>query len=245
MNTLTTFQSFRRTPKQSVVSLPTPAYWYMFRSIDIDGINLKNLASGEFDAVLSNINTCSSVSKFAGDDRNSLKTSVGHIRENSRIAFDNSGMTICYWIKYNNLALGGNPLSMNGTGAGALLMETTTGPSAANGKVNSVYLYTNGNNPLNFNKVVFPRDYFEAKDEWIHLCITYGGNTSTLYLNNTVAGVIQVSVYSGWPSSTAPNSIIGGGSNAIDASMDDFRLYNTVLTPAQIATIYNFDGVVV
>ena len=74
---------------------------------------------------------------------------------------------------------------------------------------------------------------------WTHLAATYDGSTLRFYVNGTQAA--SRAVTGGITSSTNPLRI-GGNSvwgEWFNGSIDEVRIYNRALTPAQISTDMN------
>uniref|UniRef100_A0A914DF02 Lectin n=1 Tax=Acrobeloides nanus TaxID=290746 RepID=A0A914DF02_9BILA len=81
--------------------------------------------------------------------------------------------------------------------------------------------------------------------KWTHVAITLQGNVLTIYFNATLTG--QDTIYA------APNQIYGTDIPAtnyigrsqysndpyLNATVDDFRLYNGAFSAAQVAALYN------
>jgi hypothetical protein len=76
-----------------------------------------------------------------------------------------------------------------------------------------------------------------ADGRWRHVCAVFDGTTGKLYVN----GLLQDQAAWLTPADTAANINIGcdsAGGNIFNGDMDDMRIYNYALTPAQIADIY-------
>jgi len=88
-----------------------------------------------------------------------------------------------------------------------------------------------------------------ASNAWTHAVITCGYNTledSTsvkMYVNNVVVAQTKVKSYIIYNGTTRPlvlGSVAGApNGNSLQGNLDEFLYYNRVLTPAEVATIYN------
>ena len=77
-----------------------------------------------------------------------------------------------------------------------------------------------------------------APDTWSHVVATWDGTVAQLYVNGNLADDTNAAGRSGgYAGNTAATISLGSyseGSNAFSGSVDEFALYNTVLTDAQI-----------
>jgi hypothetical protein len=88
-----------------------------------------------------------------------------------------------------------------------------------------------------------------ASNAWTHAVITCGYNTledSTsvkMYVNNVVVAQTKVKSYIIYNGTTPPlvlGSVAGApNGNSLQGNLDEFLYYNRVLTPSEVATIYN------
>ncbi len=85
---------------------------------------------------------------------------------------------------------------------------------------------------------------------WSHICMTYNNssvaNDPAYYLNGAQIGVVEVSTPVGTASSTAGGDYFIGaidngvaGTDFLDGKIDEVRLYNRILTAAEIQSLYN------
>ena len=92
------------------------------------------------------------------------------------------------------------------------------------------YLYTAGGEYLGFVPTL---------GIWYHYVLTYEGDTSTsiLYVNADSKTFVE---QSGWSTNPALSSFALGlaSSNALDGKMDDVRVYNRVLSQAEVSELY-------
>jgi hypothetical protein len=79
---------------------------------------------------------------------------------------------------------------------------------------------------------------------WTHLTFTLFNGTMTMYVNGAQVATRSDAPMSGIVLDTAFSiaALAGGSANNINAEYDDFRIFNSALTPAQIQTIYNSGG---
>lgn len=104
---------------------------------------------------------------------------------------------------------------------------------------NLVYgLSIQGNNLVNFgyNNDLTAVGYGTTGQAWIHVVTTFDGTTARIYHN----GVERASGNkSGW--NTQNTNFFLGQNN--DITVDDLKIYNRVLTPAEISNLYNFNSI--
>ena len=237
------------------MSAPVPYFYYNFDANTINGLNLANLGTttagtGMYDASLSNTNLC-----FQSDYRivNQQATFNGSTNEFVKLpAFtsDTNGLTFCFWFRtygctnwprifdFGNGAPSENIiLGMNTTGSAGLI------PTGTGQGVNfnlSLYITTTQSTigPVNTINI--------ADNVWRHFAWTISsgaGNTAgtySFYLNgkflysqagqipNTVSRTINYLGKSNW----AADPVFNG-------AIDEFQMYKSTLTAAQIAAIYN------
>jgi len=96
------------------------------------------------------------------------------------------------------------------------------------------------------NGITLSRTSAISANTWYHLVVTYDGSSNAagvqVYLNGLVQPVnITLNALTGTMLSTN-NVVIGGAANNtnyFNGHMDEISFYNTVLTPAQVTTLYN------
>jgi hypothetical protein len=106
-----------------------------------------------------------------------------------------------------------------------------------NNQDNIRFLMTTSNGP---NSIVFPIDSADFIDSWNLITGTYNGSQMILYINGIEVSQINhtgnilnnVNFRVGCSSS---------GSSCFDGDIDDVRVYNRTLTPAQVLALYNQD----
>lgn len=106
------------------------------------------------------------------------------------------------------------------------------------GSNNLVYgLSIQGNNLVNFGYAndLTATGYGTSGPDWIHVVTTFDGTTAKIYHN----GVERASGNkSGWNTQNT-NFFLGQND---DITVDDLRIYNRVLTPAEISNLYNYNA---
>ena len=113
------------------------------------------------------------------------------------------------------------------------------GPTFVTTSTNLAYgLSIQGNNLVNFgyNNDLTAVGYGTTGQAWIHVVTTFDGTTAKIYHN----GVERASGNkSGWNTQNS-NFFLG---NTNDITVDDLKIYNRVLTPAEINNLYNFNSI--
>ncbi len=80
---------------------------------------------------------------------------------------------------------------------------------------------------------------------WFHALCTYDGANSLIYINGTQSGYSTNTNSVISPSSTPPNIARNPTpSGHFAGQIDDLRIYNYTLTPAQVKTVFNNDSAV-
>jgi hypothetical protein len=148
--------------------------------------------------------------------------------------FDTTNGTICFWMLYA-VPAGGYP----GPGSeAAMLVDRRT----ANGTI----IGLNIGGGIEFQAAAGANTFVDrtyiVDGNWHHVAITYDQSSNglvSLYVDGTAATSQPNTAAWSWP---ATQEIELGRSHdpywyVYDGQMDDFRMYNTILTPAEIATI--------
>lgn len=82
-------------------------------------------------------------------------------------------------------------------------------------------------------------DYNCDTTEWIHCCMTYQGsdNTVTIYINGVKCSTSQPKNLTGLSNTTALIGKRSSGTYLFEGYLNDFRIYNTCLSPRQVKEI--------
>ena len=149
--------------------------------------------------------------------------------------FDSTNGTISFWVLYNFSG------TFPGGGAeAAMLFDRRT----TNGAV--IALNTAGNIEFQAaNGAPFPSSAssgYVVDGNWHHVAITYGQTTNdavTLYIDGSLDTVVTNPGAWSWP--TNQETELGRSHDpywyVFDGQMDDFRIYNRILTPTEVSTI--------
>jgi hypothetical protein len=147
---------------------------------------------------------------------------------------NNSTFTITAWVKPQDVNTQGYIFSKDSGG-------TTGYGMYFDGTVDAVSL-ANGSSASAFNS----SSVFSDVGTWVFVVITYNGTTATYYRNGVAAGTASGYTF------TAPSGVsalIGdrSGGNAantqFDGVVDEIRVYNRVLTEAQVISLYGSGAV--
>ena len=232
----------------TVSAIPIPdLVWYKCDNTTVSGTSFVNAASGSVGngsiwtangsaATSSSIHTTSGTYSVSIASTNAAKNVV------STPLFTlpstaGQGYTICAWINYVST---GNtiPFQMSpsyGTNDANNAFQNSSNGSVYLWNFSPLYLALNGsvNNQVQATSTT---------GTWYHiaftnLCNTTGGGTGAagsgiMYFNGS-----QFNTTTGYWGGT--NSSLGLGENGFNGNIYDFRVYGSVLTPSQIATIFN------
>lgn len=152
-----------------------------------------------------------------------------------------AGMSVAFWINPRSSALGyimvKGPAS-NGSGTWYITKTPASTPARISfGKEGST-----ADMNANFNGVL-------TDNTWQHIVLTWDGNMTggvSLYRNGVAMSGGVTSAGNGANTDAAHNLMIGslnGTSGFVDASMDDVRIYNRVLTASEVGELFSLaDG---
>jgi autotransporter-associated beta strand protein len=147
------------------------------------------------------------------------------------VANGSSSMTVATWVKWN----GGNAWQRIfdfGTGTNAYMFLT---PSSGDGTMR--FGITTGGNGNEYDIDTDPL----TTGQWVHVALTLGGQTATLYLNGrpVTAGNVRLNPLF----VNATNDYIGKSQFSADplfnGSFDDFQVYNYALSASQVQDLIN------
>lgn len=261
MNTLSTIQSTLSKSSKSIPSVVAtypmqPTYlkiWYKFAgnltnsAPNFSGSNNGTVVSGGsgsqsqtgISPALSNGNTSTAyMDIFNGGGTSSGTYSYINLGSISGLTLS-QGFTICFWA-YSTKSGGGDSyifaLNNSGISGGNYANGLCIAQSSANAYKNYIFNNYTGN------------AFTMNSNSWQHLCITINSsNIYNVYVNGTNVLSNITNPYS-YPTSTSftANSLgyysPAGPHNSFVGNMADFRLYNTVLLPAEIAFVYGGSG---
>jgi hypothetical protein len=152
--------------------------------------------------------------------------------------FDSPSGTICFWMQANA------PIPDPGKEAAILFdRRTSTGTLIGLNDAGAIYWQGQGGAQNSLSAGYLP------DLNWHHVAISYGQTTSdsiSIYIDGQLAGSTLVTNAWSWPSG---QQIELGRSHdnywkRFDGLMDDFRLYNRVLTADEVLSIFNTDALV-
>jgi len=86
---------------------------------------------------------------------------------------------------------------------------------------------------------------------WHHIAVTYDQSTTgqlLLYIDGALQGTALNNASWSWPTNNAQQILLGFSHSAnwraYDGLMDDFRIYNRILTSNEVASVYSSDALV-
>jgi hypothetical protein len=153
--------------------------------------------------------------------------------------FDSAYGTICFWMQVTNV-----PLPTPGS-EGAMLFDrrTTNGAVIVLHDDGSIFWQAQADSQNSFGTGYVP------DGNWHHVAVTYGqaiGDTIAIYIDGAFS--LSVSVTNAWSWPTTQEIELGRSRDTwwkrFDGFMDDFRIYNRVLTEQEIASIKASDDLV-
>jgi hypothetical protein len=101
------------------------------------------------------------------------------------------------------------------------------------------YFLSNESNSNILRILNFQTNYAMPQNTWFHICVTIETNGSSIYYINKVPTTFNEG-YPNFTNVSGKNAIgidvLGQGA---DAFMDEFRLYNRVITPDEVTTLFN------
>jgi Concanavalin A-like lectin/glucanases superfamily len=152
--------------------------------------------------------------------------------------FDSAYGTICFWM------LATAPLPTAGN-EGSMLFDrrTTTGTVILLNDAGAIFWQGQGSSPNSFATGYLP------DGNWHHVAVTYGqaaNDTIAIYIDGAFSASVMVTNAWSWP--TGQPIELGRSHDSywrlFDGSMDDFRMYNRVLTTTEIGQVYASDALV-
>jgi len=210
--------------------------FYKFDINDIQNGNVMNYATGKYDAILKSDASIQSSDYKVGNGSLLLDSSKSQYLQLPNITPGNNGLTIAYWFKTNN-SIGWSRLFDFGNGGA----NNNWLQSPSNGL--SVY---NGNAPV-LQPNVSPMEF--ANNTWYHSVwtLTPAPNASATSTWNYYINGVLIKTHSngGYPQPiTLTTNYIGKSNWDVDpyynGAIDDFRLYNRVLSDSEVTSLYNY-----
>jgi hypothetical protein len=152
--------------------------------------------------------------------------------------FNSPQGTIMFWLQANA------PIPGPGNG-GAILFDrrTTNGVVMVLNDDGSIFWQGQGGNANTFSGGYVP------DNNWHHIAVTYGqaiNDTLSIYVDGLLASSVLVT--NGWSWPTAQEIEIGRSHDSfwkkLNGQLDDFRIYNRVLTAVEVASVQSNDALV-
>ena len=146
----------------------------------------------------------------------------------------NSSRTLSFWVKFiNDTDNKTYPI----VGWGSSLPNMAFG-FWRTGSQNSYYTWGAGND---YNIPQTNAQIQASNNGWVHIAMTHNGSTLVIYYNGVAQGDYGRGLDTYGPSFLVLNRLVNAAANGSgDAfQLDDLRIYNTALTPAEILALYN------
>ena len=248
-------------------------YNYRFNLTDVQGAQLLNFATGQYDAALVNGALISSASPKVGTGLLSLTGSGSQYLSlpsfTMTSAYTTSGLTFSAWINLSTSSVSNNRIfdfsnvlkNSGGAGIGQVsgnsfnyLINYVTGSPNYLSFACNVTTSSGTNNYGSYNV-----SYTPTTGTWTHIVWVMTSSSWTIYLNSSVATTLGNTIAVSSPGSYLPptsyNSgvypyfYIGvatwAGSPYVTGSIDDFRIYTTALNATQVTALYNSNSGIV
>ncbi len=155
-----------------------------------------------------------------------------YIRVLNNSTLSPSNLTISTWAYFNTVASNQTLFSK----------ELYTDASNNSGYLLRIYSNNRINLVVENNQAVTvgaSATYAITAGSWYHIVGTYDGQNLKIYVNGNLAGS---TAYTGGIGSNSSNLAIGGTSGVylFDGKLDDARIYNRALSPAEVSQLYNW-----
>ncbi|RXR21637.1 Ig-like domain-containing protein [Flavobacterium stagni] len=218
----------------NLLQAQTPVYQF-----DFDG-NANNSGTGTFTGWnLSGAGSLTYVNNRFGQANKAINipnnvTFVNQAPENApNLPAGNSARTLSFWVKFIN---DNDVSSYCVVGWGANIANNAYG-FWRNGVQNSYYTWGAGND---YNVPQTNSQIQAQNNGWVHIAMTHTGSTFTIYYNGVDVGNYARTLNTFGPSYLVLNRLVNAATNGtgIAFQLDDLRIYNTALTPAQVSALY-------
>lgn len=218
----------------NLLQAQTPVYQF-----DFDG-NANNSGTGTFTGWnLSGAGSLTYVNNRFGQANKAINipnnvTFVNQAPENApNLPAGNSARTLSFWVKFIN---DNDVSSYCVVGWGASIANNAYG-FWRNGVQNSYYTWGAGND---YNIPQTNSQIQAQNNGWVHIAMTHTGSTFTIYYNGVDVGNYARTLNTFGPSYLVLNRLVNAATNGTGTAfqLDDLRIYNTALTPAQVSALY-------
>lgn len=222
------------TPISILNNDPTLFLYYTFKPDTINGTNINNNGKLVLDAKIVNgatINTTDRVGRTAS--MQFVAVSSQYIQINPFTTTGNNGITFLFWCKFNNSDSYSRIFDFgNGEHEQNILIGILNGQLYA--------AVVNDGKNRSSDRIIYSENIND--NIWRHIALIISPTTGsfTIYVNAIFNQTINNSIY---PDNTIRNYNYLGKSNwndpYLNGAIDDFRMYNRVLSVTEILTIYN------
>jgi len=219
--------------------------YYRFNSIDMNGVNLANYATGfpVYDASLSAAGLVNS-NDFVLDNAGFYNIASGNIKINNSVLSAGSwptinGISVAFWVKSNNTGTNGKILDF-GNGNPSPAYAFFISPSTSSGNNSFQHAVRKASASTNYYTY-----YTINNNIWHHFCVTLTYDTSVNSIHNVyIDGSLYYTGTGLYPTTTTYTFCYIGKSNfaadpSFNGSIDDFRLYNRIVSASEVSTLYN------
>ena len=216
--------------------------YYTFETTN--GVNLLNNKTGIYDASLSNTAIVTTSNKKNGSQSGYFNGTGYYVTLPSTLTIGTNGFTIACWINITAFPSNNTTILQLGDGNG----------NGSNGQFQNgnlgFYLYSNSN--IQFYAFAYSVSGVYTSNftpgAWYHIAYTYNSSFQSVMYVNGIA--VQTITNNGtYPFTSYPiqyfylgNGTYNGGfgNPSYNGYLDDFRLYNRVLSASEVASLYNY-----
>lgn len=233
----------------NVINNANLVLYYRFNSMDVSGVNLANYSTGYplYDASLSAVGLVNS-NDYVIDNSAFNNIASGNIKINNSVLTANSwpttnGLSVAFWVKSNSgYSSNSSARFLDFGNSASPTYSFFVSPSGTDlcGNIVLTYGAIKGGAAS-----VYYTDYAINNNIWHHVCISLTYNTSVNSIHNVyIDGSLYYTGTGVYPTTTTYTSCYIGKSNFVadpsfNGSIDDFRLYNRILSAAEVSSLYN------
>jgi len=222
-------------PGMETISTDNLMYFYDYETVSVSGSTIKNgILNGTHDATLFGTNPIQTTTFRNGSGALNC-SNTKYARLTNATNFHSTANTVSICFKFRLTAVGGYPC----------LFQVLNN---ANGAISQIQIY--GQSPTTMRFVSFSPSYTEfnistsiALNTWYSVVVTKNGNAINGFLNGVASGSVN-NATNFLITTNATNRWVSGidfnqQGHVFNGFIDDFRIYNRVITGAEITTLHN------